>query len=90
MRPRNVIAASRPPCVPSLCAFSRDEPVVSVASWDREPLLAAYDLRSGELVAEHPLPKCGGEGYDLIPHPEGEAIRLGGGGRRKQERDFTR
>jgi hypothetical protein len=56
------------------CAFVRDEPVVCVASWDREPVLGAYDLRSGELRAEHPLPKRGGEGYWLVRHPEGEAM----------------
>ena len=56
------------------CVFSRDEPVVCIASWDRDPTLAAYDLRSSERIAEHPLPPRGGEGYWLVPHPEGEAM----------------
>jgi WD40 repeat protein len=56
------------------CVFVRDEPVVCVASWDKEPVLAAYDLRSSKRIAEHPLPRRGGEGYSLVPHPEGEAM----------------
>jgi len=56
------------------CVFSRDEPVVCIASWYRDLVLTAYDLLSGKVVAEHPLPARGGEGYSLVPHPEGEAM----------------
>jgi hypothetical protein len=45
-----------------------------VASWDREPKLSAWDLNSLTLIAEASLPGRGGAGYNLVPHPEGEAM----------------
>jgi hypothetical protein len=58
----------------SPCVFSRDEPVVCIASWNSAPVLAAYDLQSLKMIAEHELPSRGGQGYDLVSHPEGEAM----------------
>jgi len=56
------------------CVFCSDEQVVCVASWDLEPKLTAWDLRSSAKIAELLLPDRGGAGYSLVPHPEGEAM----------------
>jgi hypothetical protein len=45
-----------------------------VASWDREPKLTAWDLKSSASIDEVLLPARGGGGYNLVPHPEGEAM----------------
>ena len=41
---------------------------------DDEPRIAAWDLISRRYIAEAPLPQCGGVGYSLVGHPEGEAM----------------
>jgi hypothetical protein len=56
------------------CVFKSDENVLCVASWDRKPLIAAWDLTSFKVIAERPLPPRGGAGYMLVRHPEGEAM----------------
>lgn len=56
--------------------FRSNEHVVCVASWDREPKLTAWDLRSTAVVDEIRLPNRGGAGYMLVSHPEREAIAL--------------
>ena len=56
------------------CVCNRDEPVICVASWDKKPIISAWDITSTTLIAEEPLPIRGGAGYSLVPHPEGEAM----------------
>jgi hypothetical protein len=56
------------------CSFIADDQVLCVATWDREPKLTAWDLRSARLIDEVVLPNRGGEGYMLASHPEGEAL----------------
>jgi hypothetical protein len=56
------------------CVFKSDEQALCVASWDREPKLAVWDLRSSTTIAESLLPDRGGAGYFLVPNPEGEAM----------------
>ena len=48
--------------------------MLCVASWDDEPRISAWDLTSRRCIAEAPLPHCGGVGYSLVGHPEGEAM----------------
>ena len=56
------------------CAFRDNDEVLCVASWDREPILSAWNLRSSLRIAQAALPSRGGGGYSLISHPEGEAM----------------
>src|SRR5262249_37759292 len=56
------------------CVFYSDEEVLCVASWDQKPILSAWNLRSSKAIADAALPKRGGGGYVLLPHPEGEAM----------------
>jgi WD40 repeat protein len=56
------------------CAFVSDEQVLCVATWDRKPMLTAWDIKSSTVIHETSLPARGGAGYVLVPHPEGEAM----------------
>jgi hypothetical protein len=65
-------AGTTAPC----CAFRSLEGVICVASWYREPKLTAWDSRSSTVIAEALLPERGGAGYNLVPHPEREAMAV--------------
>jgi hypothetical protein len=56
------------------CVFRSDQQVVCLTSWDKKPVITAWDLSSGALIVEELLPARGGAGYMLVPHPEGEAM----------------
>ena len=59
-------------CSDPCCCVS--EEIICVASWDREPMLSAWDIRSCSKIDQTPLPDRGGAGYSLVLHPEGEAM----------------
>lgn len=56
------------------CTLRGSEHVICVASWDMEPKLTAWDIRSRSITDEVSLPDRGGAGYTLVSHPEGEAM----------------
>ena len=56
------------------CVFRSDQQVVCLTSWDKKPVITAWDLSSGDFIVEELLPARGGAGYMLVPHPEGEAM----------------
>lgn len=56
------------------CVFTCDEEVLCLASWDKKPIISAWDFTLATLIAEERLPARGGCGYTLVPHPEGEAM----------------
>src|SRR5262249_38308691 len=58
------------------CALRSSEQILCVASWDLQPKLTAWDIAKCTVTDEAVLPKRGGAGYDLVPHPEGEAMAL--------------
>ncbi len=60
----------------SHCAFWSDEQVLCVTSWDLEPKLTAWNLADSRIIDEAVLPDRGGEGYNVVAHPEGEAMAL--------------
>jgi hypothetical protein len=66
------VAGTSGPC----CSFRSCDQEICVVSWDREPKLTAWDLETGAIIDEALLPDKGGAGYNLVPHPEGEAMAL--------------